>query len=198
MLRKFGPFCGALLVFLTAFLLTENYAAPSLENCISQNSSAQGTEESENKSGIVGRLVFAESICSLRLIDRHNGFFAAIAAFVIAAFTFTLWQSTEKLWRASEDQLEHAKNEAMSAAMKHLKEEVRLQEQINIAGQSADAAKQAADAAIAAERARFYVVLDHNFLECINRAAAWDGPIGQEERPLPMEAQPMAGIRFKN
>jgi hypothetical protein len=39
---------------------------------------------------------------------------------------------------------------------------------------SADAAKQAADAAVATERARFYVVIDHNFLECTNRAAAWE------------------------
>lgn len=63
---------------------------------------------------------------------------------------------------------------------------------------SADAAKQAADAAVATERARFYVVIDHNFLECTNRAAAWDGPTDQEERPLPVDAQPMAGIKFKN
>jgi hypothetical protein len=133
MLKKFGPFCGALLVFLIVFLLAENYAAPSFQNCVSQNSETQSTEESENKSHIIGRLIFAESVCSLRLVDRHNGFFAAVAAFAIAAFTFTLWQSTEKLWRASEDQLEHAKNEAMSAAMKRIKEEARLLEQIEIA-----------------------------------------------------------------
>jgi hypothetical protein len=66
------------------------------------------------------------------------------------------------------------------------------------AQKSADAAKKSAEAAIATERARFYVVLDHNFLECINRAASWDGPLDQEERTLPMDAQPMAGVTFKN
>jgi hypothetical protein len=172
MSKKFGPFCGALLVFLIVFLLTENYAAPSFENCISQNSGDHGTEKSENKGRIVGRFIFAESICSLRLIDRHNGFFAAIAAFVIAAFTFTLWQSTEKLWRASEDQIEHAKNEAMSDAMRRLKEEARLQEQINIAGRSADAAKQAADALPVVERAYIYpIIIAHGAIEdCIKNA----------------------------
>lgn len=198
MLRKFGPFCGALLVFLVVFLLVENYAAPSFQNCVSQNSSAQSAKEAKNKGHIIGRFILAELICSLRLVDRHNGFFAAVAAFVIAAFTFTLWQSTEKLWRASEDQLEDAGNEAGRARFNRIAEEARLNEQINIARQSAEAAKQAADAAVAAERARFYVIIDHNFLECINRAAAWDGPIDQEERQLPMDAQPMAGIKFKN
>ena len=73
-----------------------------------------------------------------------------------------------------------------------------IEAQLKIAGDNAKAAQKAADAAVAAERARFYAIVDHNFLECINRAAAWGGPLDQEERALPMDAQPMAGITFKN
>jgi hypothetical protein len=132
------------------------------------------------------------------VLNYYGALITALATVAIAGFTYTLKRSTDRLWEAGKKQLEHAKNEAMTAAFNRIGEAARLNEQVNIARQSAEAAKQAADAAVAAERARFYVVLDHNFLECINRAAAWDGPIDQEERPLPMDAQPMAGIRFKN
>ena len=122
-------------------------------------------------------------ICSLRLVDRHNGFFAAVAAFIIAAFTFTLWQSTEKLWRASEDQLEHTKSEAMSAAMKRLKEEVRLQEQISISQQSADAATRAANAAVNVE-------LPILIMDFANLAATGNAAIGPKT-PIPATFRPI-------
>jgi hypothetical protein len=70
MLRKYGPFGAALLVFFVVFLLTENFVVPSFETCVSQNSSDQSAKESENKAGIVGRFVLAESICCR---FRHRG-----------------------------------------------------------------------------------------------------------------------------
>ena len=114
MLRKYGPFGAALLVFFVVFLLTANFVVPSFETCVSQNSSDQSAKESENKAGIVGRFVLAESICSLRLVDRHNGFFAAVAAFVIAAFTATLWWSTQGMLAATNKTIKLARNEFIS------------------------------------------------------------------------------------
>jgi hypothetical protein len=149
-LKKFVPFCSALVFFLAVFLLTENYAAPSFQSCVSQNSNRQASEKSAEGATTIVRFIFAEAICSLRLVDRHNGFFAALAAFVIAAFTFTLWQSTDKLWRASKDQLEHAKAEALSVELKNKREETRLQEQIEILRRSAEASAEQARIAGAA------------------------------------------------
>lgn len=121
----------------------------------------------------------------------------AIATGVIGYFTYTLKQSTDKLWKAGEEQIRHAEREAFSARFNRIREEVRLNEQINIARQSAEAAKQAADAAVATERARFYVVIDQNFEDRINAVNTWDGKIPDEQR-LAASNWPMAKIVFKN
>lgn len=110
---------------------------------------------------------------------------------VLAFSTVGLWVATIGLYVAGEKQFKLAKETADRQAGE-------IEAQIKIARDNAEAAQKAADAAVATERARFYVVIEDNFLECINRAAAWDGPIDQEARTLPMDAQPMAGITFKN
>jgi hypothetical protein len=84
-------FCVAIAIFVWA----ENQIAPSFQACTSQNASERGGEGSKNNGGVAS-VVKAQSICSLRLIDRHNGFFAALAALIVAAFTFTLWVATSK------------------------------------------------------------------------------------------------------
>jgi hypothetical protein len=78
-------FCAAIAVFVWA----ENQIAPSFQACISQDVVKQSDDT------IIG-VIKTQAICSLRLIDRHNGFFAALAALVVAAFTFTLWIATSK------------------------------------------------------------------------------------------------------
>lgn len=69
---------------------------------IGQETAKQPSENPDNQSHIVGIIIKSQIVCSLRFIDNHDGFFAAVAAFVIAVFTFTLWRSTEKLWEAGE------------------------------------------------------------------------------------------------
>jgi hypothetical protein len=44
--------------------------------------------------------------CEAVAIDRHNGIVAAFAGLIVACFTYTLWRSTEKLWAASERQID--------------------------------------------------------------------------------------------
>jgi hypothetical protein len=46
-------------------------------------------------------LIKAQSICSLRLIDRHNGFFAALSTLIIAIFTAVLGSFTISLARST-------------------------------------------------------------------------------------------------
>ena len=102
-----------------------------------------------------------------------------------------LKRSTDKLWDAGERQFKLAQETSNRQA-------VEIQNQIDIAREANRAAQKSADAAVATERARLYAVIEDNFLECIDAAACWDGPLQQEERPLPMNIQPMAGVRFKN
>jgi hypothetical protein len=96
MLRNSLSFLVSFCVAITIFVWAENQIAPSFQACMSQNASEQRGEGSKNNSDGVAAIVKAQSICSLRLIDRHNGFFAALAALIVAAFTFTLWVATSK------------------------------------------------------------------------------------------------------
>jgi hypothetical protein len=117
---------------------------------------------------------------------------------VLAFSTVGLWIATIGLYFAGERQLTHAQSVADSAERDRKSQLEKFGQQIGIAQQNADAASLSADAAVAAERARFYVVVEHNFLACVGAAKRWDGPIEQDENPLPSDIQPMAGIRFEN
>ncbi len=93
-------------VAVVAFILIENRIPPSFQACVKNNFSNQRSETSQNESFAVNDLIASRLVCTIELIDRHNGFFAALAAFIVAAFTYTLWRSTDKLWRAGNDTLQ--------------------------------------------------------------------------------------------
>jgi len=65
-------FFATIVTALLIFILAENQVAPSFQSCINQNSTGQSAESS-NDYGKIVTFVKAQSICSLRLIDRHNG-----------------------------------------------------------------------------------------------------------------------------
>ena len=88
------------------FLGAENLIAKSFAACISQESAKEANKRSNNYPEIIAVSVETQALCSLRLIDRHNGFFAALAGFIVAAFTFTLWRSSDRLWDAGREALE--------------------------------------------------------------------------------------------
>src|ERR1700730_6567492 len=106
MIRNTLIFFATIVSALLLFVWAENQVAPSFQSCISQNSTKQSAESSNDYGKIVAVFIKAQSICSLRLIDRHNGFFAAIAAAIVAAFTFTLWGSPDRLWKAGKEPLD--------------------------------------------------------------------------------------------
>jgi hypothetical protein len=41
---------------------------------------------------------------SLSFLDAHNGLISALAAVLVAGFTYTLWRATMRLWRTSQEQ----------------------------------------------------------------------------------------------
>ena len=89
--------------------------------------------------------VFVYSIWRLaRAIDPWSVLITAIGTVAIAGFTLTLWQSSEKMWKLTRVSTVSARR-------------------------AAKAAKISADAAYAAERARFFIVIEkHNLEEIID------------------------------
>jgi len=118
MLRNVLILVVSFLIVLTAFVWTENEITPSFQSCIRQTASDQSDETTQNKSPVI--FVSRQAICSLRLIDRHNGFFAALAAIAVAAFTGTLWLATYRLGVAGERQIDTLKQLAAIAKAQHI------------------------------------------------------------------------------
>jgi hypothetical protein len=110
-----------------------------------------------------------------------------IATVAIAWFTFILKRSTDKLWDAGERQLQLAKETSNRQA-------VEIQNQIDIARESNRAAQKSADAAVAAERARFYIVIkSHNLENFLQTAGRFPN-----SPTMPFSFEPVVEYAFKN
>jgi hypothetical protein len=75
---------------------------------------------------------------------------------------------------------------------------VEIQNQLDIAREANRAAQKSADAAVAGERARFYVTIEHNFRNCVQAATTWENTPQVDESPGSASNIPMAKICFKN
>ncbi len=123
--------------------------------------------------------------------ETHDKGIVAAFTVILALSTIGLWISTRNLYKGSEIQIRTSRKIAAIQAR-------QTRASIREAVKAANAAEKSADAAVATERARFYAVIEDNFVNCINAAASWGGPREHEERPLPSDSQPLARIRFKN
>ncbi len=118
--RIFAAFCCLFVILLIAAWLSGsraeicNEATPEHQNCHSYN------------------LATFALIEIAKFLNDYGVAMTAVATAAIALFTWTLWQSSEKMW--------------------------------GVTKVSADAAVEAADAAIAVERARFFIVIEHHNL----------------------------------
>ncbi len=204
-LKKYWP----AIVLSIAIVLILDGTISSLATCHPTSGSASSSKYRNEKCTLL-QGPFASLIIGLGdFFETHDKGIVAAFTVILAVSTIGLWIATINLYKSGEKQIGSSRQVATIQArqarqqFKFTKETAdrqaeEIEAQLKIAGDNAKAAQKAADAAVAAERARFYAIVDHNFLECINRAAAWGGPLDQEERALPMDAQPMAGITFKN
>jgi hypothetical protein len=104
MMRNTSIFLAVFLVALGAFVWGEHEVLRSFQTCVSQNTSAP---------------IRANALCTAQLIDTHAGFFTALASFVIAAFTGTLWVANLGMLKASANQanaMERSIGEAAKSA----------------------------------------------------------------------------------
>jgi hypothetical protein len=105
MLRRTIVLLVVFFIALIVFVWAENEVASSFKSCIFQNTSEQSAKDSKHNSLIVTGIIKSQTICSLRLIDRHNGLFAALATTAIAFFTLTLWRATTKQVKLTRDSI---------------------------------------------------------------------------------------------
>lgn len=108
-MRRYWPFLVAFLVLAALFIEAQETVSRSFGQCISQWTEDSRKTEPEKDGFIVAEVIGIHSLCVLRAIDRHNGIFAALAAFVIAWFTFTLQRSTDKLFIVTKESADAAK-----------------------------------------------------------------------------------------
>jgi hypothetical protein len=108
----------AFLIGMAVFVVAENLLVHQFQQCVAARTTSDGSKEDnkESKVVIVGKTIGAQIICTVRVLDKHNGFFAALAGLAVALFTFTLWRSTDKLWDASREQSEDMKASISEAA----------------------------------------------------------------------------------
>jgi hypothetical protein len=103
MLKSAAYFVAFLAVLVAAVVLLERTSSPFFQSCISEKQTSEGSAAAEKNPSTFGSIVAITIVaiyvrCSGRFIDRHDASITALATIIIAAFTFTLWHSTEKMW----------------------------------------------------------------------------------------------------
>lgn len=120
-------------------------------------------------------------------LDTYNGLITAIATAFIAWFTLSLRRSTDKLWDAGDKQFDLAKETSD-------RQSVEIQNQIDIAREANRAAQKSADAAVATERARFYIVIkQHNIEEFLSKVGRYPN-----SPTMPFSFEPSIEYSFYN
>jgi hypothetical protein len=76
------------------FVLAENRFSSTFQSCLVYEANKEPNPE--NAAVQLWGLAEPQIICTIRLVDRHNGFFAALGALAIAIFTGTLWQTSNQ------------------------------------------------------------------------------------------------------
>jgi hypothetical protein len=102
--RDISAIAIVLLFVVLAFVWGENSISHSFHNCILQQRADQSSNNPNKYRFIIGRAIKPQASCSIRLLDAHNGFVAALAGVFVALFTLALWISTNRLWVAGKEQ----------------------------------------------------------------------------------------------
>jgi hypothetical protein len=72
------------IVAVAMFIWIENSFSPNLRSCINYNSAQDSANSNKSKNLVIRELLGRQTICTMRLIDRHNGFFSAIVTALLA------------------------------------------------------------------------------------------------------------------
>lgn len=136
---------AATFAVLVGFILAEN-TLESFQSCIGKEANQQSAKGSENKNYIVTGFNFVgqQSLCSVRLIDAHNGFFVAVFTVVLSVVTMGLVVASGEQSKANERTIKEAGRsaDAMVSVADSMKENVtRIKETMEINKRIADGQK---------------------------------------------------------
>jgi hypothetical protein len=115
--RKWLITAASVLVAIALLFWAENSISHSFQHCASHEAAEQSTSNANKSRFIVGRFIRRQIVCSVHLVDRHNGLIAALAGLIVAAFTATLWWSTRELQRTTKEHAAHLESAANAAAL---------------------------------------------------------------------------------
>lgn len=89
-MAKRAVFLFVFLFLFGSFVWAEEKFAPTFHQCVDEWAANAGNQNPDQKDLVVGKLFESHTLCIIRAIDHHNGFFAVVAAFIIAWLTITL------------------------------------------------------------------------------------------------------------
>lgn len=106
--RRAAPMSGWTLVVLAGALLYWLVdSSPSFKNCIRDHKNDSAYHQLHEDGAIASRVarLHLQIVCIEDWTEHYQGAIGAVATLMVAAFTFTLWRATKRLWRSAEDQL---------------------------------------------------------------------------------------------
>src|SRR4051794_35263363 len=83
-------------------------------DCVHDRKDRKEYQALRERSGILGGAISRlgtrarlSYVCTWYFTDKNNGALIALATIALSAFTFTLWQATDRLWRTSQEHARH-------------------------------------------------------------------------------------------
>lgn len=105
-------------VAIIVFIAAETALSHSYNACANHDYAQYSAESAKDKSGSIPSLIFHARFfvvspydCTVRMIDRHNGFFSALAAIAVGVFTLMLKLSSDRQGRLTEQSIALARAE---------------------------------------------------------------------------------------
>ena len=126
MLRQVAYVAAFVVILTTLFVAVERTSSPFFQACINEQGDHKAQHAAEENPATFGTVVTAYVRCSGRFIDRHDASITALATIIIAAFTFTLWVSNEKMWSATEKTVELTRQSLIASQRAWLTVEISL------------------------------------------------------------------------
>src|SRR4051812_49050158 len=98
---------GALAVLALVWIVE---TSPTFKDCTNQNKTEVSEQTLHQRTSDFFVALSRRQDCLWVLVHKNEGAITALATLLIALFTLTLWRATDKMWKASQDQIELSRN----------------------------------------------------------------------------------------
>lgn len=126
----------AVLIAIFVFFVAENKIPRAFPQCVEQIARKQAAEHPYDKSFVVSDFISRQGVCTIRLIDKHNGFFIAIFTLVLVVVSYVQIRFLIKADRTAK----HTARAALTTARAAQTQAVHLKDWVAHAKTAAEAA----------------------------------------------------------